>query len=121
MNKFMQFLLKVDKSIMKHFVILAEMKRGATTTITKRYHGNVPVPVTRLRSQCKESVAGACKRWWGDPGNRVSHESMAWKRETLRTRCRQRVHLIHHKHSFSDDRLGVIPLKRALSKCIESA
>ena len=29
----MQFLLKVDKSIMKHFLIVEEMKRGATATI----------------------------------------------------------------------------------------
>ena len=34
MCKFMQILLKVDKIIMKHFVIVAETKRGATATIT---------------------------------------------------------------------------------------
>ena len=48
MKKFMQCLLKVDKSIMKHFVIVAEMKSGATATIT--------ITVPRQRSGSGNSI-----------------------------------------------------------------
>ena len=47
-------------------------KNGATATYPKmmpRHHigtGN------SRRYWCKGSVAGACKRWWGDPDNRLS-------------------------------------------------
>ena len=37
------FMNKLIRAYYEAFVIVAEMKRGATATITKRCHGNVPV------------------------------------------------------------------------------
>ena len=66
MNKFMQFLLKVDKSIMKHFVIVAETKRGATATITKTVprqrsgSGNsIEIPMQRRSVRMRAKDGGA--------------------------------------------------------------
>ena len=64
-TSFMQFLLKVDKSIMKHFCHHGGNKRGATATIMKRCHGNVPVPVTRLRYRWKGEVCGCVQKMVG--------------------------------------------------------
>ena len=50
-----------------------------------------------------------------------SHGLVAWKRVTIRTRCKRRVHLIQHMHSVHGRRLGVIPSKRAFSERFESS
>ena len=59
MCKVQQFLIKVDKSIMKHLSPWCQGKG---------------VPRWRIRK-----VTGTCKRWWDDPGFRVSHGLVAWK------------------------------------------
>ena len=52
-----------------------------------------------------------------------SHGSTAWQRSgttTVHGRIQHpNMHLIQHKHLFSDGRLGVIPSKHALSEQIE--
>ena len=65
-----KFYENVDKHIMKHFVIMVE-KRVPRQQIKKLCHGNISVLVAHGDTDAKGSVAGACKRWWGDPGNRV--------------------------------------------------
>ena len=95
-------------------------RKGATATITKTVprqrsgSGNsIEVPVKKNKCVEHARVTGS------DPGYRVSHMTVARKRETLRTRCRQRVHLIQHKQSFSNGRHGVIPSKGAFTEWFE--
>ena len=104
--KFMQFLLKVDKRIMKNL---------SPWWKEREYHGNDNGSGSSWKYRCKGSMAGACKRWWGGPGFRVSHDLATRKRATIWARCKHE-HLKHRKHSFSDGRLGVIPSNRSFSK-----
>ena len=77
-------------------------KRGATAMITKRCHGNVPVPVTRLRYWCKGEVCGCVQKMVGrsqipgiprvDDGDKAKegqHAPTIWARS-------KHEHLIHH-------------------------
>ena len=47
------------------FVTVVERKKGATSTITKWCHGNVSVPVTRLRYRCKGEVCRCVQKMVG--------------------------------------------------------
>jgi len=71
----------------------------------------------------QKEVTVACKRWWGDPGNRVpTGRRWCQARETTNVHGRiqhPNMHLIQHKHLFTDSRLGVIPSKSALMERIE--
>ncbi len=72
MDKFVQFLLKVDKSIMKHLSPWWK-ERGATATNPKMMPRQHIGSDSSWRYRCKrksdESVT--CDRRWGDPGYRV--------------------------------------------------
>ena len=61
--------------------------------------------------------------WWGAPGYWVPtcrRRCQAGKTTNVHGRIQHpNMHLIPHKHLFSEYRLGVIPLKRALSERIE--
>ena len=98
---------------------MAEGRRGATAAKWKCYHGNIPVPVIRLRYRCKGEVCGCVHGWWGDPRFRVSHIMVAWLtanvQGTIRTWCKHG-HLIHYMHSSMGIVPAGIPLKRAFSR-----
>ena len=93
-------------------------ERSATTTNPKMMPRQHIGSGSSWKYRCKGSMAGACKRWWGGPGFRVSHDLATRKRATIWARCKHE-HLKHRKHSFSDGRLGVIPSKRAFSERIK--
>ena len=99
---------------------MAEMKRGATATITKRCHGNVPVPVTRLRYRCKGEVCGCVQKMVGRsriPGvPRVGDKETSDNLDTVQTRASQTSQAFVHGR-----RLEVIPSKRAFSERFESS
>ena len=82
-----------------------------------------PVLAIRRDAGAKEHVrkCGTCKRWWGDPGYRVSHVSVTEQNDEEQLTfmggyTHQDMHLIQHMHSSTGGRLGVIPLKRAFSE-----
>ena len=115
---FMQFLLKVDKSIMKHLSPWWKEKgchRDDNETVPRQRSGSgnsIEIPVQR---KCDGSVT--CDRRWGAPGYRVPTWRWQGKRgkraPTNRARCKHE-HLIHHNAFIHGGRLGVIPSKRAL-------
>ena len=82
-------------------------KRGATATITKMVqrqhirkwcHGSISVPIAHGDTSAKRKHADLRNMLDMVEGSRLpgSHGLVAWKRVTIRTRCRQRVHLIQH-------------------------
>ena len=101
-TSFMQFLFKSWQEQNEAFVIVAEMKRGATETIRKWCHGSVPVPVTWLRYRCKREVCGSVQKMvghsgipgvpWVDDGDNAKEGQCA---PTIRARSKHE-HLIHH-------------------------
>src|SRR4051812_39299365 len=76
-------------------------------------YGNNPVPITHEDTGAKRKrvVSASCKMVGCSrlPG---SHELVAWKRVTIRIRCKHK-HLIHNMHSFTGVVSAVIPSKRA--------
>ena len=115
MKKFTQFLLKVDKSIMKHLSPWWKGKGCHGTDNEKRCHGSVPVPVTRLRYRCKGEVCGCVQKMVGRsriPGvPRVGDKETSDNLDTVQTRASQTSQAFVHGR-----RLEVIPSKRALSE-----
>ena len=100
---------------MKHLVTMAEQKgcHGGETkmlppqNIQKWCHGNISVPLAhgdtgkRKRTDERNMIEMVgCSRL---PG---SHGIVAWKRVTIRTRCKHTVHLIHARASHRG-RLGL--------------
>jgi hypothetical protein len=101
------------------FVIVAEVKGVPRQRQREWCHGNIPVPVTRLRCRCKRKCDGSvsCDERWGAPGYRVpTGRRWCQARETTNVHGRiqhPNMHLIQHMHSFTGGRLEVIPSKRA--------
>ena len=62
---FMQFYENVDMIRYEAFVIVAETKGVPRQRQRKWCHGNIPVPVTRLRYQCKGEVCGCVQKMVG--------------------------------------------------------
>ena len=92
-------------------------KRGATATNTKmmpRQH--IGYQVVHGDTGAKGKVTGACKRWWDDPGFRVSHGLVAWKTsdntDTVQTKGASHPTCIH---AFTGVVSVVIPSKEAFS------
>ena len=102
-SSFMQFYENVDMSMLWSIWSPWRNEKGATAAKRKWCHGNIRVPVTRLRYRCKREVwrervmqDGGCSRI---PG---SHETVARQKRgiprTIRTRSKHRVHLIQHTY-----------------------
>ena len=79
----------------------------------------VEMPVQETNVRCAECARGT----GSDPGYRVSHESVARKRVTKRTRCEHgqtgASHTTHHKHLSTGVVSAVIPSKGAFSERFE--
>ena len=100
-------------------------EKGATATKRKWWHGNIPMIWQLIGMSVQKKVCGCAEhakdggvipvtvfptcRWHGKRGA---------SQATIPSRCKHE-HLIQHKHLFTDDRLGVIPSKRALTERIE--
>ena len=54
-------------------------RNGATATYPKMMPRQHIGSGSSWRYRCKGSVAGACKRWWGDPGYRVPTGRRRWQ------------------------------------------
>ena len=91
----------VDMIRYEAFVIVVKTKGVPRQRQRKWCHGNIPVPVTRLRYRCKGEVCGCVQKMVGAPGFRVSHDLATRKRVTNWTQCKHE-HLKHRKHSFTD-------------------
>ena len=102
------------------FVAMAEQK-GATAAITKT--------VPRQRSDSGNSIeipmqkrnvrmCATRKRWWGDPGYRVSHVSMAWQPRVVHETNGNGANtgfISYHTTFIHGGRLDGIPLKCVFS------
>ena len=81
MQVYASFMKMLTRALYEAFVIVAETKGVPWQRQRKWCHGNIPVPVTRLRCRCKRECDGSmsCKDGGGDSGYRMSHVSVAWQ------------------------------------------
>ena len=99
---------------MKHLVTMAERKgcHGGGTKMVPRQHSGPGNSIEIPMQERSVRMSVSCKRWWGDPGYRVSHMTVAWQKRgiasdnsiTVQTRASHTTkHAFVHGRSSSRD------------------